>query len=90
MVPIATTSATPDPDSDPNIMQAMIITMASPPVRRPINAEQSAMIRGARPPWTINRPASRNSGIAKRVKLLIPATARCATTIIGDTSAISR
>ena len=66
------------------------MTMAMPPVRRPASAEHGAMFRGASPPCAICSPASRNGGIAYRMKLSNPANARCATTIIGAVSATSR
>ena len=88
--PMATTSATPDPESEPNSIQAAIITMARPPVPRPTMAAQKATMRGARPPCTISVPANRNSGMASSVKLSIPATMRCATIIRGARSEIIR
>ena len=87
---MAITSATPEPDSAPNIMQASTATTARPPRMSPTIAMHRRTRRSVRPARFINWAASTNSGIASRVKLSIPATNCCAETIMGAAPKASR
>ncbi|MNN97098.1 hypothetical protein D3C81_2161950 [compost metagenome] len=83
---MATTSATPEPDSAPNIRQASTATMARPPLMSPTMAAHRRTMRWVRPALFMSCAARMKSGIASKVKLSSPTTYCCAATIRGAAS----
>jgi hypothetical protein len=62
--PIAATVAGPDPEMAEKNIQATIVTIASPPNTKPINASAKFKRRFDIPPSPINNPAKIKKGIA--------------------------
>ncbi|CFE03104.1 Uncharacterised protein [Bordetella pertussis] len=85
-LPMAITSATPEPDSAPNIRQASTATTARPPLISPTMAAHSRTMRCVRPAPFISWAARMNRGMASSVKLSRPTTYCWAATIIGAAS----
>ncbi len=85
-LPMATTSATPEPDKAPNIRQASTATTARPPLMSPTMAAHRRTMRWVRPAPFISWAARMKSGIASSVKLSSPTTYCWAATMSGAES----
>lgn len=70
--PIAEVVATAEPETAPKNIQAMVVTMESPPVIHPRRLSAKFTIRFAIPPVAIRFPASMKNGTAKSVKESVP------------------
>ena len=81
--PMATTSATPEPEIAPKNMHETTMIIARPPRMWPTMAEAKRMMRGVMSPSAIREPARRNSGMARSENESAPTTMRWATTRSG-------
>lgn len=65
-------SATDEPEMQPNIVEARMLTSASPPRIQPTNTFARLMRRAAIPPSAMIAPASTKNGIASSAKSSVP------------------
>ncbi|MNT27598.1 hypothetical protein D3C72_1632350 [compost metagenome] len=70
---MAETSATGEPETPPNRVQATTFDMPRPPRTWPISARAKLTIRSAMPPYSISSPAKMKKGMARKEKTLMPA-----------------
>ncbi|MGY3357393.1 hypothetical protein ACVWZK_004056 [Bradyrhizobium sp. GM0.4] len=70
--PIADTSATGEPDTPPNSVQATTFDMPSPPRMCPTRFLASCTILSATPPCSISSPLKTKNGMARKEKMFIP------------------
>ena len=70
--PTAAVSATEDPEMQPNMVEAMMLTSAMPPRMKPTNTLARLTSRSAMPPTAMMAPHRIKNGIASSEKLLMP------------------
>ena len=81
--PIAAVVAGPEPDIAAKNAQAMIVTIASPPVTWPISEEATPINRLDRPPVSISCPARIKKGTARNGNESEAIIAPCTSSIVG-------
>jgi hypothetical protein len=64
--PIAAESATAEPETEPNMVQAETVTTPSPPGMKASSERAKSIRRLPTPPWVISSPVKMKSGIAAR------------------------
>ena len=70
--PIADTSATGEPETPPNSVQASTLLMPRPPRTWPASALAKATMRSAMPPYIMISPAKMKNGIARNENGFMP------------------
>jgi hypothetical protein len=70
--PMADTSATGEPATPPNSVQATTLDMPRPPRMWPTMLLAAVTILSAIPPWSINSPLRMKNGMARNEKMFIP------------------
>ena len=70
--PTAAVSATDEPEMQPNMVEATMLTSAMPPRMKPTNTLARLTSRSAMPPTAMMAPARMKNGIASSEKPLMP------------------
>ncbi len=70
--PTAAVSATDEPEMQPNIVEAMMLTSAMPPRMKPTKTLARLTSRSAMPPTAMIAPHRMKNGIASSEKPLMP------------------
>ena len=84
--PIADTSATGEPETPPNRVQATTLAMPRPPRTWPTRLFAKVTMRSATPPWSISSPEKMKNGMARKEKMFMPEVMRWNTTASGRPS----
>src|SRR4051794_217777 len=85
--PMADVSATGDPDTPPNNVQANTFAMPSPPFQWPTRLRAKFTILSAMPPCSISSPEKMKNGIARNENTFMPETIICTAVAMGRPSA---
>ena len=72
MPPTDDTAAAAEPEMEPKSMQVRVLTMASPPLKRPRKTAAKSINLLARPPAPMRSPARMKNGMASSAKLSTP------------------
>ena len=78
---MAETSASAEPETPPNKVEASTLTWPKPPRKWPTSEEASEISLSEMPPRSMSSPAKMKSGIASSETLPKPDASCCATTI---------
>ena len=70
--PTAAVSATDEPEMQPNMVEARMLTSAMPPLMKPTNTLARLTSRSAMPPTAMMAPARMKKGMASSEKPLMP------------------
>ncbi len=72
--PIAEVSATGEPETPPNRVEAITLARPRPPFQWPTRLRAKATILSAMPPCNINSPEKMKNGIARKENTFMPET----------------